>query len=91
LALTEKTQDCEIFQLGTGVETSVNHLVELLRTIANSRDLKVKTQYSKKRPGEIEKNYADISKAQEGLDFNIHYTLEAGLQKTFRWFQTNYS
>ena len=73
----------EVFQLASGVETSVNELIALLadvsgRTPAVRRD--------PPRPGEIRRNYSVVDKARERLGFSPTIPLAEGLRRTYDWF-----
>ena len=77
------------FQVGTGVETSVNYLVELLRELmanAKSRVLpsELKVAYEPERRGEIKRNYSDITKAASRLGFKPEVELRKGLEDLWR-------
>jgi len=66
-----------IFNVGTGKETKIKDLAEMLMKIIGK---KVSIDYEKERPGEIKRSVADISKLHE-LGFNP-ISLEDGLRKT---------
>ncbi|MDH7606659.1 MAG: SDR family oxidoreductase [Candidatus Bathyarchaeota archaeon] len=69
----------EIFNIGTGVATSINKLVTVLLKIANKEHLGI--QYCKAREGDIKHSVADISKAKKKLGYNPKVSLEYGLRK----------
>jgi UDP-glucose 4-epimerase len=73
----------QVFQLASGVETSLNRLIELLGTVAG-RELRVRT--SPPRAGEIQRNYSLIDKARERLGYEPQVQLEEGLRRTWAWF-----
>jgi UDP-glucose 4-epimerase len=72
------TQDLQLFQIASGVETSVNELVDLIRKIAPAHPISV--IYEPRRQGEIERNYSDINKARKLLGFAPKITLKEGLE-----------
>ncbi len=76
----------EIFQLGTGVETSVNQLVSYIRDITGYN---FKVEYKSERKGEIRRNYSSIEKAKKILGFEPEYDLKMGLKLTYNWFLEN--
>ena len=83
LALTtldseNKTQDLLLFQIASGVETSVNELADLIRKI--DADHQIPVIYEPRRKGEIERNYSDITKAKKLLGFEPKTTLKEGLE-----------
>ena len=78
----------EVFQLASGVETSLNRLVELLGE-ASGRELRVRQEPP--RAGEIQRNYSLIDKARERLGYRPQVDLEQGLQLTWDWFTSSSS
>lgn len=77
----------EVFNLGSGVETSLNELIDRIRPIVGNAMTKV--HYEEARRGEIYRNYTKIDKAQSGLGFSPSIDLPEGLRKTWEWFQQN--
>jgi UDP-glucose 4-epimerase len=76
----------EVFQLASGVETSVNDLLGRLAEIAG-REPEVRREPP--RAGEILRNYSLVHKARAGLGYNPVVPLEDGLRRTHEWFQTH--
>lgn len=74
----------EVFQLGTGMPTTLNSLLDLCQRISG-RTMEIR--YEDFRRGEIRDTWSDISKSREGLGFDPATTLEAGLQQTWDWFR----
>jgi UDP-glucose 4-epimerase len=73
------------FNIGTGQETSVNELFERFER-ALSR--KCEARYAPPRPGELQRNALDITKAQKLLGFVPKIALEEGLRVTMAWVRT---
>ncbi len=73
----------EIFQLASGVETSVNELVSLLGEIAGRVP---RVRQEPPRPGEIVRNYSRIEKARRRLGHAPAVPLADGLDRTYEWF-----
>ncbi|MEM2917846.1 MAG: SDR family oxidoreductase [Candidatus Bathyarchaeia archaeon] len=69
----------EIFNIGTGVATSINRLASILLKFANKKHLKI--EYCEAREGDIRHSVADISKAREKLGYNSKVSLEDGLRR----------
>jgi len=67
------------FNIATSKATSVNELFAKLKALLN---YKGEPRYGPARPGEIQKNALDITKAAKLLNWRPQYTLEAGLKKT---------
>jgi len=84
LALS-RNKGAEVFQLGTGVETSVNHLLRLLKSCVAPK-FRFSVEYAPARRGEILRNYCDITRARQQLGYEPHVLLPEGLRSTFQWF-----
>ena len=82
-------QDRLLFQIASGVETSINELVDLISKMA--ADHQISVIYEPRRKGEIERNYSDITKARKLLGFAPKITLKAGLEALCKltWLSTN--
>jgi UDP-glucose 4-epimerase len=76
----------EVFQLGTGTETSINDLVTILNRLAPTP---VETRYEAERKGEIRRNYASTQKLFHRLGIKAETGLETGITKTWQWFTEN--
>ena len=73
-----------VFQLGTGVPTSLNQLIaEMRHVVGPLGDFKVR--YVDRRPGEIVNTYCDISKASQSFDYSAPTSVQEGLVKTWEW------
>ncbi|MBA7541927.1 UDP-N-acetylglucosamine 4-epimerase [subsurface metagenome] len=66
----------EVFQIASGVETTINSLARLIKEITE-RELPI--IYEPERKGEIRRNYSDISKARRLLKFRPEIGLRDGL------------
>ena len=75
--------DARAFNVGTGVETSVNALAETLRRAAGS-DLGI--EYAPARAGELARSAVSIEKAGKHLGWRPTVDLHAGLAETFAFF-----
>lgn len=71
-----------VFQLGTGVETSV---VALARSIAEVAEVPFAMERRPPRPGEAARNVSDISRARSGLRWAPRIELREGLSRTLDW------
>jgi UDP-glucose 4-epimerase len=78
----------EVFQLASGIETSVNELVSLLGEIAG-RVPEVRREPP--RPGEILRNYSRIEKARRRLGYAPAVPLADGLGRTYEWFASEWA
>jgi UDP-glucose 4-epimerase len=76
--------NADIFNLGTGIGTSVNLLLHKLQRIMGT-DLQ--PIYKPPREGEIYKNYIDSDKAAKILGWEAKISLEEGLKRTVDFFK----
>jgi len=78
----------ETFHLGSGTETSVNELARLIVGLFSDRPVEI--EHRPERPGEILRNYSDISKARSMFGFDPGTSLAGGLAETRDWFLEAY-
>jgi UDP-glucose 4-epimerase len=83
LASTTEGVGGEIFQLASGIETSLNDLVAMLAEVTGREPA---VRHEAARPGEILRNYSLIDKARSRLGYAPATELSAGLRRTFDWF-----
>jgi nucleoside-diphosphate-sugar epimerase len=84
LALDHGGLKGEVFNVCTGVPTSINQLASTLKTVTG-KSLKVK--YGPARLGDIRSNYGNPAKAKENLGFRASVDLTKGLQMLFEEFK----
>ncbi len=72
-----------IYNIGTGITTSVNELHKLISAISEKENEK---EVAPKRPGELERNVLNIERAKKELKWEPKVTLDDGLRKTYEWF-----
>lgn len=75
--------DSGIFNIGTGIETSVNGLLDILGKILNKD---ITHQHRAQIPGEVLRNALDFSKAKKLLGWNPEISLIKGIDLTFNYF-----
>ena len=75
----------EVFQIATGVETSMIQLVEMMRELANRN---AEIRHGSPRSGDIRRNYSAISKAGDLLGYEPQFRLKEGLKETYDWFSS---
>jgi len=73
----------QIFQLASGVETSLARLIELIGETAGETP---RVRREPPRQGEIRRNYSLIDKARTVLGYSPRVELREGLQRTWDWF-----
>lgn len=80
--LDNDTDALEVFNLGTGRGVSV---LELVHTFEEATGQKVNYKISPRRSGDVEKIYADCSKANEVLGWKAETPLSETLANAWRW------
>jgi UDP-glucose 4-epimerase len=69
-----------VFNVGTGLETSVNELHALCRRVSGSEH---EPEYAPARPGDALRSVVDPSRAGRELGWRAEVSLEAGLRATW--------
>lgn len=82
----EKNIGPDPINIGTGEETSIKHLVELIVKIFNK---KISAQYDTTKPEGEPIRVMDISKAKETLGYQPKWSLKKGLKETIDWFKNS--
>lgn len=78
----------EIFQIATNVETSVNELAAVVNEQLSKLGLSpADAEHAPPRKGDVRRNYSDISKADEVLDWRPRTGLAEGVRRTIEWFR----
>jgi UDP-glucose 4-epimerase len=72
----------EVFNLGTGKGVSV---LEMLRTFEKVNSLKLNYSITSRRPGDVEKVWADTSYANKELGWRAESSLEETLVSAWKW------
>jgi len=81
---TEKYNDSEPINLGSGMEISIKSLVEL---ICKLMDFKGEIQWDNSKPDGQPRRMLDTGKAKEKFDFTAKTDFENGLKKMIDWWQ----
>src|SRR5213594_832114 len=76
--------DGRAFNIGTGIETSVNDLAATLVTIGGRR---VEIRHAAERPGEVRRNALAVDKAAQGLGWRARVPVGDGLRRTLQSFR----
>lgn len=77
-----QAQNYEIFNLGNGTGNSV---LEIISTFEKVTGQKVNYQITGRRPGDVEKIWADTSKANHELGWKTESTLAEALLSAWKW------
>lgn len=84
LLAAKATTRGEVVNVACGARISLN---ELLRRINGLLGTDVKAIHGPGRPGDVRDSLADISAAKKLLGYEILFDVQAGLEKTVRWYQ----
>jgi len=79
-----KTDDFSVYNVGSGIETSVN---ELHKTISKKFGIDIPPVYSKAIEGEVFRSSLDNVKAANELGWRVKYDLEQGIDETIEYFK----
>ena len=86
LALEKSEANNQIFNVGSGVATSVSEVADLLKSLYNS-DVNISVS-GKYRLGDIRHNYADLLKIKKGLGFCPKFDFISGITSFVNWVKT---
>ena len=75
-----------IYNLGTGRGTSV---LELVKAFEKANNMKLPYVICPRRPGDVDENYAEVSKAYEEMGFKTRLTIEDACRDSWRWQSNN--
>jgi len=78
----------DIFNLGNSYAVSLN---ELISTMEDIFELKIKRKYLPAQAGDVPVTYADIHKAKTLLNYNPVFSLRDGLEKFKQWHMDYYN
>jgi UDP-glucose 4-epimerase len=78
------------FNVGTGTESSVLDLVEVLRKLGRQMDIigpddSFEPQFAPARAGEVQRSSLDPSRSRQVLGFEARVGLELGMRRTLEW------
>jgi dTDP-L-rhamnose 4-epimerase len=84
LAMERPEGDYEVFNLGTGVPTSIAEVAEMLaqKLTDGQVEPQIQNQY---RSGDIRHCYADLTKARDLLGFEPRISLQDGIEDLLAW------
>jgi UDP-glucose 4-epimerase len=74
----------ETVNIARGLEVSINELAMIIANKLEKKD--IKPVYEQKRPGDVMRHYADISKAKKLLGFSPDIDIEKGIGLYIDWF-----
>lgn len=74
----------ETINIAAGREVSINELAQIVLRVLG-KDGKLAPLYMDPRPGDVRRHYADISKAQQFLNFKPQIGIEDGIRNYIDW------
>ena len=77
----------EVFQVATGIETSIADVAKLAQEVTGST---AEIRFEPKRSGEVYRSRADITKARRVLGFDPSIDLREGLARTADWYRQHW-
>ncbi|MDO9224755.1 MAG: GDP-mannose 4,6-dehydratase [Pseudomonadota bacterium] len=76
----------EVFNVGSGKETSVNALVGLMVELMGQPEYPL--EYGPARPGDVRRHLAGVAKAEQALGFAPEVSLREGMAETLAWYRS---
>ncbi|GAA0423629.1 SDR family oxidoreductase [Cocleimonas flava] len=77
----------ETFQIATARETTLNELMDILKSALKKHQIELDIKYGEKRLGDVMRNFSDTSKARDLLQWQINSTLNNGIEQTINYFK----
>lgn len=81
-----KVKGYDAINLGTGKGTSV---LELVKAYEDANNIIIPYQIKERRPGDVDENYADATKAFKLLGFKTRYTIKDACKHAFEYEKNN--
>jgi UDP-glucose 4-epimerase len=78
----------EVFQVATGVETSIADVASLVKDVVGGE---TEIRFEDKRAGEVYRSRADIGKARRVLGFDPKIDLREGIGRTSAWYREHWA
>lgn len=75
---------CEAFNIASGTRVTINHLVEMITKGNNT----IKIEHGPERPGDVRHSLADISLANQKINYTPRVELEKGIEEYIAWVRT---
>jgi UDP-N-acetylglucosamine/UDP-N-acetylgalactosamine 4-epimerase len=83
--LTDRIVSHEVINIAYGERTTLNQLWNKLCQIAGTN---VKPLYKEERTGDVKHSLADISKAASLIGYKPEYSINEGLEISYKWYQS---
>ena len=79
--------DFELFQISSGLETTVSEVVEkICQEFVKAGLQRPDVKFGEKRSGDIVRNVSDVSRAKDILNWHAKTSFDKGIAKTVKWF-----
>ena len=79
------------FNISTSIETSINDLVSIISSHTKKYDMRnIKVEHAQERVGDMKYNSMNSKKYIKKYKINNFISLNTGIQKTIKWFISNY-
>lgn len=85
LAATHPQASCEMFNVGTGVETSVNKLFEIIKEFIPQAEAE---SIPERDIDNIRRRVTNIEKIHQKLGWTPQVTIKKGIAETIKWYRT---
>ena len=76
--------DSRAYNIGTGIPSSVLTLAATMQRVAGST---LPLEFAPPRPGEQQRSFVSVGRAREALDWTPTVSLDAGISRTYTWFE----
>jgi len=86
MATIGKVAGFNIYNLGESRPISVNNLIQELEKALGKKAI---IEHKPLQPGDVEKTFADVSKARRDLGYNPNTEISAGLERFVKWLRHN--
>jgi len=86
VAAMQKCDGFNIYNLGESRPIMVNDLIAEIEKALGKKAIK---EYLPPQPGDVERTYADVTKAIRELGYNPATTIQAGLAEFVAWLRQN--
>lgn len=81
----------ECYNIGSGIGRSNQEIIEMLATIAKSKDIKLRVKVLPSRQYDVPANVLDSSKLQKQTGWFPNMSLMTGLEQTWKFFKEHYN
>lgn len=85
LAVKKDNAIGQVFNLGSGIQTSILDLAHKVLELCDKSDLEI--QFQPLRAGDVLHSFADIERAKTLLEYTPQFDLNKGIIETISWFQ----